>query len=162
MAGVNNIVRSEARKSIFPSAVDIINSTVSFNQGDLLYFDDATNLMKKPTAEANGATFLGVATETIVSGKLVKPYSTDVDASAAISDVPGAVYGVVAKLVLKTGDAINPGDLVYLDPATGSRGVAVAGTKAIGIYQGKALTAVAGQEIEVMVGARMGGDVLKF
>jgi hypothetical protein len=162
MAGKNNIEISESRKSLFPSAVAVIDATISFAQGDLMFFDEATNLVKKVAAEADCATFLGLAVETVSLGKLVKPYSTDVDASAAITDVPGPVYGVVAKLVSKTGIVWAPGDLAYSDPATGTRGVTNLGTKAIGIYQGKAITAVAGQEILVMVGARFGGDVLKF
>ena len=162
--GKNTIVRSVAPKSIFESAKDVISASVSFNQGDLLVFDDSANVLKVPAAEAEGLTFLGVARCDIVLGKLRTPYSgTAVDAAAAASDIPGPVYGVVAKCVIKTGDSINPGDLVYLDPATGTRGVTVTGTKAIGIYQGPAVvTAAAALEIEVLIGARHPADSLKF
>lgn len=158
MAGVNNITRMVAPKSIFESAINVISSAISFNQGDLLYFDDTNNLIKKPAAETDGATFLGVARVTVVSGKLASPYNTDVVASQAISDIPGPQYGVIAKLTLKTGDSISPGDKVYLDPATGTTGVTVSGTKPIGIYQGKALTGVAaGTLIEVLIGCQITG-----
>lgn len=163
MAAVNNIVTEVAKKSIFNSAKALITSAVSFAQGDLLILDTTNHILAAPSAETDGAVFLGVATETVVSGLLKRPYTTDVDASAAITDVPGPVFGVIAKLVSKTADAWVPGNLVYLDPATGTRGVSSTGTKAIGVYQGKAITsATAGQEIEVLVGARFGGDVLKF
>jgi hypothetical protein len=163
MAGVNKIVRDLGKKSVFPDATAEISSAVSFNQGDLLVFNDTTNLLKVPAAEAEGLTFLGIAEVTIVSGKLASPYVTDVDAAQAISSIPGPVYNVVADLVAKTGDAFNPGDLVYLDPATGTRGVSSTGTKAIGVYQGKAIgSASAGQEIEVLLGTRFPADALKF
>lgn len=163
MPGVNTIVRSVAPKSLFESARAVITAAVSFNQGDLLVFDDTNNRLKVPAAEAEGSTFLGVARVTIVNGKLASPYSTDVQASQAIQDIPGPVYGVVAKCVLKTGDTIAPGDSVFLDPATGTRGVTVTGTKAIGVYQGKAIAgAAAGTEIEVLIGCRHNNDVLKY
>lgn len=163
MAGKNRITRTVAPKSIFESAISVISSAVSFDQGDLLVFDDTNNRLKKPTAEAEGSTFVGIAQCSISSGKLLTPYVTDVDAAQAISDIPGPVYGVIAKLVLKTGDSINPGDDVYLDPASGSYHVSVTGTKSIGLYQGGALSSVAaGTQIEVLLGARAKNDVLKF
>lgn len=163
MAGKNRIVRSVSEKTIFPSAKSVVSSAVSFAQGDLLVFDDTANLLKLPAAEAEGATFVGIAIETIVDGKLASPYVTDVDAAQAASEIPGPSYGVVAKLVLKTGDALNPGDLVYLDPASGTYHVQAAGTKAIGIYAGPAIaSAAAGQQIEVLLGCRHPGDVLKL
>lgn len=163
MAGKNTIVRSVAPKSIFESAKSVITTAVSFAQGDLLVFDDTNNRLKVPAAEAEGSTFLGVARVTIVSGKLESPYNTDVVGSQGIQDIPGPVYGVVAKCVIKTGDTIAPGDLVYLDPATGTRGVTVTGTKAIGIYQGPAVAgAAAGTEVEILIGARHPQDALKF
>jgi hypothetical protein len=163
MAGANRVTRSVSPKTIFPSARDVVNSSLSYNQGDLLVFDDTNNLIKKPAAESEGSTFLGLAPHTLVLGKLVRPYSTDVDASQAASEIPGPEYGVIAKLVLKTGAALNPGDSVYLDPANGTYHVQEAGTKAIGIYAGPAISsAVAGQLIEVLLGCRHPGDVLKF
>ena len=163
MPGKNTIVRSVAPKSIFESAKAVIDNTVTFDQGDLLVFDDTNNLLKKPAAETVGLTFLGVARVSIVLGKLASPYNTDVVASQSIQDIPGPVYGVVAKCVAKTGITINPGDPIYLDPATGTRGVTNTGTKQIGIYQGKHIVGTAaGLEIEVLIGARHPGDTLKF
>jgi hypothetical protein len=165
MSGKNTITRNVAQKSIFESAKSVIGATTSFDQGDHLFFDTVNHVLAKPAAEADGVTYLGIARVTVALGKLASPYAglTDVDASVAISDVPGPLYGVIAKCVLKTGDSLNPGDGVYLDPATGTRGVQAAGTKIIGIYQGKAIAAAAaGTEIEVLIGARYIGDVLKF
>ncbi len=119
--------------------------------------------MKKPAAETEGSTFLGVARVSIVLGKIASPYNTDVVASQAIQDIPGPVYGVIAKCVLKTGDSVNPGDDIYLDPGTGTRGVTVTGTKSIGLYQGPAIAgAAAGTEIPVLIGCRAKNDSLKF
>lgn len=162
MAGVNNIVREIAPKSIFDDASAVTSATEDFNQGDLLVLD--SGVIKKAAAEADGATFLGVSKISVVDGKLLSPYSgTAVDAAQAKGVLCGPVYGVVAKLILKTGEALAVGGLVYLDPATGGRGVAASGTKAIGVYQGAAIaSAVAGQQIEVLVGARFPQDALKF
>lgn len=164
MPGKNTIVRSVAPKSLFESALNVINNALTFDQGDLLVFDDTTNLLKRPTVETQGSTFCGIAAVSIVNGKLPSPYNTDVVASQGIHDIPGPIYGVVALLVLKTGDSINPGDDVFIDIATGNRGVtSTPGTKSIGLYQGKAITgSAAGLEIPVLIGCRAKNDVLKF
>lgn len=157
MAAKNNIVKSIARASLFDDAKALIDATISFNQGDLLYLDTVNHLIKKPTLEANGGTFLGVAVESVVLGKPVKPYVTDVDASSAIVSVPGPVVGVEASLTAKTGDVFVPGCAVYLDPATGTDGVTVTGTKRIGYYNGVGLTAVAGQKVVIVL--KLGADL---
>lgn len=164
MPGTNRIVRNGGvKKTLYPSAIALLDATVSFEQGDLLVFDATNNLMVKPTLETQGNRFLGIAEVTVVNGKLASPYVTAVDAAQAISDVPGPAYGVVAKLVLKTGDSINTGDVVFLDPATGAAGVTVTGTKSIGVYQGADITtAAAGTQIEVLLGCREPADVLTF
>lgn len=158
----NTIVRSVAPKSIFEDATKLI-TTLSCEQGDFLRYDSATQTIIKPAAEADGASVLGIAVQTLVSGQPTSPYpGTAVDAAQATPRLPGPTYGVVARCVAKTGDAFVPGQLVYLDPATGARGVQTAGTKAIGVYQGAAITAVAGQEIEVLLGSRYPADTLQF
>lgn len=159
----NNITRSVSPKSIFPDAIHVLDATVDFNQGDLLVYDATNDLLKVPSAESEAETFLGVAIETIVDGKLKRPYTTDVDASAAISSVPGPVYGVVVQVTLHTGNAVDPGDSVYLDPSAGAQHVQVTGTKPIGVYQGAAIaSASAGQQIEVLLGCRYPNDTLSF
>lgn len=162
MAGKNTAVRGIS-KSIFPDAKAFLTTTLDIAQGDLVVFDDTNNVLKLPSAESEGLTFLGAMPVTITDGHMPDVYVTAVDASVAITSIPGPQYGAVFKVVLKTGDTIAPGDLVYLDPGTGTRGVTVSGTKAIGVYQGKALTTVAaGTEIEVLLGARFPADALKF
>lgn len=150
MAGKNTIVRTVNPVSVFPSAKALTDSTCSYDQGDLLCL--MSGLIKKGAAETDGATFLGVALETISSGKLASPYSgTAVDSAQAISDIPGPLAGVVAKVLLKSGDSLNPGDPVYLYPAV-ARSVQAAGTVVIGRYQGAAVTAGSATEIEVHLG----------
>jgi hypothetical protein len=164
MAGKNTRTRSVATKSLFESAQGVISAAVSLNQGDFAIL--SSNLLAAPAAEGDGANLLGVMRDDVVLGKLRRPYSTDVDASAAVSDVGGPQYGDVFKCQLKAGDSLSPGDKVYLHPATSSRGVQASGTKAIGIYQGA--SAVTGgpsdnlTEIECLIGARFPDDVLKF
>lgn len=164
MSGKNTITRSVSKGSIFESAKAIHDATITYNQGDLLCFDSSAHLIKIPAVEGDGSTFLGVATESVTSGKLNSPYTTAVDAAAAISDVPGPAYGVIAKCRLKPSDTLNPGDLVYLYP-TDSRGVQASGTKAIGVYQGATVTGAPSTsytEVEVLLGHRYPGDTLAF
>ena len=113
MAGKNRIVRSVQKGTLFASAKKLVDSTSDWNQGDLLIFDDTNNVIRKAATEAEGATFLGIAEQSVVDGKLLAPYSTDVDASIAASEIPGPAHGVVAKLVLKTGAALNTHRHVY-------------------------------------------------
>lgn len=162
MAGKNTAYRGTP-KSIFNDAKAVVTSAVSINQGDFVVFNDTSNILALPAAEAEGSTFLGVMPVTIVNGHMKDVYVTDVDASVAITSIPGPTYGMEFKVILKTGVSISPGDLVYLDPATGTRGVTNTGTKAIGIYQGAAVaSAPAGTEIICLIGARHPADALKF
>jgi len=69
----NRITRSVSPKSVYESAINVIDATVSFNQGDILCLD--SGLLKAVTADADGATVLGVAQSTILLGKVVGPYS---------------------------------------------------------------------------------------
>jgi hypothetical protein len=165
MSGANKVVRTVSPKSMFESAKSVISITTTYDQGDHLIWDDTNKVIARPAAETDGATYLGVARSSITLGKQNGPYAglTDVDAAQAIVDEGGPVYGNINKFVLKTGESLSPGGYVYLDPATGTRGVAASGTKAVGVYQGKTITtSTAGLEIEVLTGARFPNDVLKF
>lgn len=163
MAGKNTEVKIIAPKQLIADAKPVVSSAVNFAQGDILILDTSTALLRAPTAEAECSAFIGLAAIDVVSGKPASPYSTAVDAAAAIPALDGPLYGNTFNMVAKTGDAFTPGCKVYAHIATGSRGVSVSGTKAIGIYQGKAIaSAAAGQEIECLIGARFPDDVLKF
>jgi hypothetical protein len=152
----NNIVKEVNKKSLFDDASALLSAAISFDVGQHLFLDTTNHLIKPVAAEADSATYLGVATCKVVSGKLVSPYNTDVVASQAVGAASGPVYGVIASLTLKTGDSLSPGQVVGLDPATGIDGVqATVTTKAIGVYQGKAISsAVAGTKILVLVGCQ--------
>jgi hypothetical protein len=168
MAGKNTIVQSVGAKSLFPSTINVIDPTIAtLQQGDLVVF--LANKIALPAAEADGASMLGVQPVTLLLGKRADAIQgTAVDAAVAISDQPGPQYNVTAKCTAKTGDAFTPGQAVFLSPATSSpdgikNGVQTAGTKSIGIYQGPAIgAAAAGQQIEVLIGARYSNDTLKF
>lgn len=152
----NRITRSVAPYSLFESAKALISTAISFNQGDLLWLDTVNHLVKPVTADADAATFLGIARVTISSGVLVSPYQgTAVDAAVAISDVPGPQAGVIAKMKLKAGDSFVPGGAVYAS-SVDAQTVAATGTNAIGKFQGAAITAVSGDEGEVMLKAYAG------
>ena len=159
----NKIVRSIAPKTIFPEIKDMLAASQTHAYCDFLIFDDTLNQVRKPVSEAECLTFLGVAQADIVLGKLKPVYQgTDVDASVANGGIAGPVYGVEVKCVVKTGDTIAVGDLVFADPATGARAVTVTGTKAIGVAMEPVTGAAAGAEIRVHIGCRFPADALKF
>lgn len=160
----NRITRSvQNGQSVFPDASALISSSSNFNQGDLLFLDTSAHLLKTASAESDNATFVGIATQTVVSGKLKRPFTTAVDASFGADVVEGPAYNVVAKLPLMVGDSLNPGDLVYGNPVVSPADVASTGTKAIGVYQGPAISgAAAGTKVEVLLGTRFPADALKF
>lgn len=157
----NKIVRSDLVGHVFAEIGDKLASTTSFQHSDFLIFDDTLNQIRKPASEAECATFLGVAKCDVVDGKLRPVYQgTDVDAVVAGGGIPGPCYGVEVKCVVKTGETIAIGDLVYADPATGARAIASTGTKPIGVAQQAITGAAAGAEIIVKIGHRFPGDVL--
>ena len=159
----NTLARTIAPKTLFPDIKAVVNSSSTWAEGDLLIFDVATGLLKLPVAEADGAKLVGVSPIAVQNGKPPKVYITDVDASAAIPAQMGPVYGNAYRVILKGGDALVPGAMVYLDPASGAQNVQAAGTKAIGVYYGPAITAAAGGSvIEVVIGARYPTDSLVF
>lgn len=153
MAGVNRITRSPQPQVVFPDMINGVSSSTDILQGDLCVL--ASNLVRKVTTGDLGTSFLGIAQVTIEDGKIPAPVTTDVAASQAIVSIPGPVAGVVAKLVLKTGDAIAFGAPVYLDGASGAYHVTATQPMsgvAIGYYQGGTIaSATAGQQIEVLL-----------
>jgi len=161
----NIIVRSIRPGAVFEDIQNMVNSSISINQGDLCFLDTATHLVKPTTGGATeGAKILGISPVKIVSGLIPSPYQgTAVDASQKATSIPGPVYGVVGKLTLKTGDAFNPGDQVYVT-ATDAQTVSVtANGSSIGVFVGVAVaSATAGQKGEVHVGSRYPSDVLSF
>lgn len=152
----NNVVRSVSPKSLFESALAVLSSSVSYNQGDLLAFDNTNKVVKAVTGDGQSANLLGVARQKVVNGVVASPYSTSNDSSQAIEDNAGPVYGVVCFFTLTTGDAFNPGDKVYV---TTTNAQTVTSTnpgsgKQVGIFQDKAVaSAAAGQTGLVLVGA---------
>lgn len=165
MSGINSLRRKIATKSIFESAINVISSDVTADQGDLMYFNTSTKLISRLSLEGNADTFLGVMPVSIVAGKIASPYSTPVDASRAIADVPGPQFGDIHAMLGKPGDAFTPGCDVYASPTDGNRYVSISGTKPIGTYQGAAVTAAASDTpttVECLIGARYPNDMLKF
>ena len=148
----NRITRSVSPKSVYESAINVIDATVSFNQGDILCLD--SGLLKAVAADADGATVLGVAQATISSGKVVGPYAgLATSAAQAIEDIAGPVYGVVVRMKLKSGDSFVPSGAVYAC-AVDAQTVSSAGSNQIGIFQGPAITAGSSSEGEILIGAK--------
>lgn len=161
---INNIVRSVAPKSKFESCIAVLSTAVNYNQGDLIAFDTSAKVLTVATT-ANVASLLGVARQTVINGVTKSPYTTAVDASQAIEDVGGPVYGVVAFFNGKVGDAFTPGCAVYLTADPQTLTVTDPGSNdSVGIYQGRAATGAAGATIDVLVGSRYlsGGNSIGF
>lgn len=164
MAGKNRITRTDNLSSVFADIKGMVG-TNTFDQGDLLFLDTSAHQVKRLTAETDSVTFLGISQCSIVSGKVADPIQgTAVDAAQGVPSLPGPVFGVVAKLVAKTGDAFTLGADIYADPASGNYHVMAAGgmgAKIIGKYVGQTAisSATAGQLIEVLLGARVDGTL---
>jgi hypothetical protein len=159
----NNIVREVAPKSLFESALPVLSSAVTFNQGDLIAFDNTNKVLKAVTGTGDGAQILGVAPNTVVNGLMPSPVQgTAVDGSAAIEDMAGPIYGVVAFFKATAGDAWNPGDPAYIG-ADAQTVTSVAGGSSIGVYQGKAVaSAASGTNLDILVGCRFGLSGIQF
>lgn len=160
----NTITRSVSPNQVFPDIRPLISATATWNQGDLLCYDPVNYVITRLPSEASAATFLGVATETMSNGNVVSPYSTDNNAAIAVPALNGPLFGVVALCICETGTTLSPGVPIYANPVTDAgQGVSASGTKIIGVYQGASVaTTTAGQQIEVLLGARYPGDTLKF
>ena len=155
----NRIVQSVSPKSIFPEVSPLVDATVSYNQGDLLFLDGS--LIAPVTGDADGEFILGIAPQTVVLGKPKSAYSgTSVDAAQAVEALAGPVYGVVAKMKLKVGDSFTPGCGIFCS-SVDAQTVSATGTNLIGVYQGPAITAVAGSEGPVLLGGAVAA-VLHF
>lgn len=142
----NRIVRQGSLIPVFANAQPLVSSAISWNQGDLLYLDTVNHLLKPVTADADGATFAGIAQQTLVSGRPRPVYQgTAVDAAAAIEAIAGPQHGCDALMKLKSGDVFVAGGLVYAT-AVDAQTVSSAGTNAIGVFVDAGLTAVAGSQ----------------
>lgn len=152
----NNLIREvNPGRSLFASLKPVLSTACTWNQGDILTYDATNNVLKAATGSGSGANLVGVAVNTIVAGIMPSPYQgTAVDASQAIEDASGPLFGNVFQMNMVSGDAWQPGQLAYLtgDPQT----VTSAATgSAVGVYQGAAVaSAVTGQFGDFMIGAR--------
>lgn len=160
----NNLIREvNPGRSLFASLKPVLSTSCNWNQGDILSYDATNNIVNATTGSGSGANVVGVAVNTIVSGIMPSPYQgTAVDASQAIEDAAGPLFGNVFSMLIKTGDTFVPGQLCYLtgDPQTLT---ASATGSAVGIYQGQGITsAPSGTFGDFMIGARYNMAGLTF
>jgi hypothetical protein len=160
---VNNIKSSVGAKTLFRGISNFLDNTISFNQGDILVYDDTNQKIKAISANNESPRVLGVAPVTVENGKLKSPYQgTAVDNAQGGEEIAGPVYGVEVELKLKNGDSIVPGQVVYADATIDAQTVTVTNTgDAIGVYNGEALTSN-NSKILVRIGCRYPENVLKF
>jgi hypothetical protein len=157
----NRITRSVRPGSIFESALSLISSAISWNQGDLLYLDTTNHLIKPVTGDTDALTILGIARNTILNGAVKGPYDGLADLpTSGIVEVAGPQFGVVAYMKLKTGDVFVAGQSIYAS-SVDAQTVSASGTNVVGIFQDSGLTAAASSQGNVLIGAK-GAGVLQF
>ncbi len=157
--GKNTVNKQIREGSRIPDVKNFTPTWVSYNQGDHLIFDTTSNVVRAPSAEAECAAYLGIASVDVVAGQPRSPYVTQVDASVANTSLEGPLYGDTFNMTLETGTTIAPGAKVYAAPvAVGvepNNIVSATGTCEIGWYLGKSITAsAAGLVVEIAIGAR--------
>ena len=165
---INNVIRGGAQgRSVFPSALPVLSSSVSYNQGDLLCFDTSNHVLITAVT-GNSANLLGVAINTVVNGVPKSPYQgTAVDASEGASDMGGPLFNVVATFFLDTGAGAYPGQLMYISNVGPQNvtSVSAGGMLPMGIYsgsQGTIVSAASGSRIDVLVGETYTQAALNF
>lgn len=151
-------VRGVSAKSIFESALNLISTSSTWVQGELLCLDTSTHLIRRVAATGDAATILGLARQSITSGVPVGPVTGIVDAvNPSVRDIGGPEYGIIGNMKLKVADVFNPGVPVYLADTLDTMTVSVTDPGDglyIGVYQGAAVTAAAGSEGPVLLGER--------
>lgn len=158
-SGYDSIILSGPGKSLFENG-KVAAGTSTWNQGDIMCFDTSTHVIRAVAATGDAVTLIGVADNSVVSGKLLGPYTglTATNAAEVGPGFAGPKYGVVANPILNTGDAFAIGAKVYLIDALSCQTVSSTDPgdhNYIGIYQGPAVTsAAAGQKGPVLIGAR--------
>lgn len=156
----DRVYREDDLKALFEAGINFVDSTISFNQGDLMCYDTGSNLIRKVAATTDGVTFLGIAPVKIVSGVLAGPYTglSDLTSVAQPQAFLGPIYGVTANMILKTGDAFLDGVKVYLANGENCQTVSVTDPgdgNYIGLYVGDSIaSAAAGQEGQIKLGCR--------
>lgn len=164
----NTLIKEIARKSLFDDCSDLLGSSTTFKQGDMLAINTSTHVLYPTSATGDTDTFAGIAPVSVTNGKIVGPYDglTAVDAAEGNDATPGPMYGVVCEVTIKTGDNLSPESPVYLGNALDAQTVTATqpgSKKAVGLYQGPAITnAAAGTKINVLFGALYPDNTLKF
>lgn len=158
---VDNLVRSGPGRSIFEDGKAAVGSGSTWNQGDQICFDTSLHYLRAVTATGDALTIVGIADNVVSAGALVGPYQ-GLTAVAGAQVSPGFVgpkYGVTARLTLKTSDAFNIGDKVYLADGQSCQVVSSSNPgdgNYVGIFMGPSAvaSASAGQTGDILYGAR--------
>lgn len=154
------VVKSGPGKSLFESGKNATGSGSTWHQGDLICYDTSLKYCRAVTATGDGVTFVGISDNQVISGQLNSPYAglTPVDAAQVTPDFVGPKYGVIGRMILKTGDAFVDGGKVYLANGLDCQSVSSSDPgdgNYIGIFQGPSVSsAAAGQLGDVLIGAR--------
>lgn len=167
---IDNVLSDDSNlKSFIEQALPFITSSSNFNQGDNVCLDSSGHYLRAVTADTDASSYLGVAPVTVVAGILAGPYPSGVGTvgSQQPQAVQGPLYGLVAALKIVAGDSLVPGSLLYLPATSDTQTLTVTDTVTAGnyvaVYQGPALTAVAGVRYPCKVGMRLAtGQLLQF
>lgn len=160
----DSIVRGGPGASVFEDGKAACSSASTWLQGDFIYLDTSVHVLKRVAATGDAATLVGVADNSVTSGKLVGPYDglTAVDAASVGPGFVGPKYGVISSKTLKTSDAFVIGGKVYLSNGGDTQTVTSTdpgGDLYVGIFVGPAAvaSAAAGQQGQIKIIARYPG-----
>ena len=148
-------------KSFFENAINVVNSSSTWNQGDNLCLDSSSGCLRAVTADTDQVSYMGVAANSVVAGILQGPYPSTMATIAAEQPMAlqGPLYGCVVSRTIHTGDDLTLSCKLYL-PSTGTTQMfTVTDTVTNGdfsaIYMGPAVaSAVAGAYYPCKVGIK--------
>ena len=158
----DNVISDNSNlRSLIEQALPALNSSSTFNQGDLVCLDATSHCLRAVAADTDGATILGVSPVSVNAGILAGPYQgLATQASQQPQQVQGPISGVVVGLKVNPGDALVFGAPVYLPLNGDTQTVTVTDTVGagnnVGIYMGPAVaSAVTGTYYPIQVGFRL-------
>lgn len=160
-SNADRIVRGDNGQTLFDEGKWACDASSTWNQGDLIMFNTTAHALRRVAATGDALTCVGIADNVVTGGVLAGPYDglTAVNAAQVSPGFVGPKFGCVASMKLKTSDALNIGNKVYLVDGGDSQTVTVTDPgdgNYIGIFVGPAAvaSAAAGQQGQIKIGAR--------
>ncbi len=134
---------------VIPEVSGLVDSSIDWKQGQFLFLDKTAHQIKPIATEStDSGTFLGVAQQSITNGVEDGPYTGLTDTTPGSSAIAGPIEGVEVEVVLKTGETLVAGQLLY---ASDADEVKASGTHYIGVYTGNKAIAGSAAGLKVLM-----------